>query len=86
MEMADLFAFNVAVSPVDPEPGELGFYDADTQQFVWAANGEVTLGMALCTGGPTGWRTCKSTGTTCNKTGSGCTNPGFIYCYVCDYG
>jgi hypothetical protein len=83
--MADLFAFTVAV--LEPEPAELGFYDPDTQQFVWAGDGEVTLGSALCTRGPAGKNKCQSTGTACNMSGGRCESPGFPNCFIrCDFG
>jgi hypothetical protein len=86
--MADLFAFTVAaVAEVDPEPGELGFYDPDTQQFVWAGDGEVSLGAALCSTWGTGWHTCRSTGTSCTFSGGKDCFSSFNLCYNrCDYG
>ncbi|MER7007501.1 hypothetical protein ABT297_31275 [Dactylosporangium sp. NPDC000555] len=86
--MAELFAFNVAV--LEPEPAaapDLGYYDPQLQQFVWAGDDEVTLGAALCSRGPAGYNRCSSTGTACNMSGSGCQSPGFPNCYIrCDYG
>jgi len=84
--MADLFAFAVAEVAPESEPGDLGRYDPDTQQFVWAGTGEVTLGSALCTFGPYGRTSCKSTGTSCNITGVKCDSV-FNLCFIrCDYG
>jgi len=85
--MADLFAFAVALPSSEAEQDDLGFYDPDTQQFVWAGGGEIELGSALCTHGPAGWHHCTSSGSTCQKTGKkDCYNP-FNLCYAaCDYG
>jgi hypothetical protein len=83
--MADLFAFDVAV--LEPEMEALGHYDSELQQFVWAGDGEVTLGDALCTHSQFGYVTCYSTGTSCVFGGGSCSTAPFAYCWrVCDYG
>jgi hypothetical protein len=83
--MADLFAFDVAV--LEPEMEALGHYDPELQQFVWAGDGEVTLGDAVCTHSQFGYTTCHSTGTSCVIGGTSCSSAPFAYCYrVCDYG
>jgi hypothetical protein len=86
MEMADVFAFTVAVDEPAPDAGELGFYDPDAQQFVWAGDGDVSLGSALCSRSIVGWDTCHSSGTSCTFGHVRCQNS-FGLCYVrCDYG
>lgn len=85
--MADLFAFDVAVLEPEPETEEIGHYDPELQQFVWAGDGEVTLGAALCSRGQYGYTTCRSTGTSCVMGGGSCSTAPFAYCYLtCDYG
>ena len=81
--MTELFAFNVAV--LEPETETLGWYDEDQQQFIWAGDGEVSLGDALCTRGRSPYATCYSTGTSCVM-GGHCTSTA-NNCYArCDYG
>lgn len=83
--MADLFAFDVAV--LEPETEALGHYDPELQEFVWAGDGEVTLGAAVCTKGQYGYISCRSTGTSCVMSGGSCSTAPFSYCYFsCDYG
>jgi hypothetical protein len=87
-KVTELFAFNIAV--LEPEPAtspNLGHYDPQLQQFVWAGDDQVTLGSALCSRGPAGYNFCSSTGTACNMSGSGCESPGFPQCFIrCDFG
>jgi hypothetical protein len=82
--MTQLFAFDVAVTETVGDDA-LGYYDPESQQFVWAGDGEVTLGAALCTKVTSGTRhsACRSTGSSCVYDG-GC--PTGFTCYRCDYG
>jgi hypothetical protein len=80
--MAKPLAFEVAVCGNDPAP--IGFYDSDLQQFVWEADGEVSLGSPLCTTSPTSEKCkCSATSTACSY-GASC--PLGQSGYVCDYG
>jgi hypothetical protein len=82
--MTQVFAFDVAVTE-DAGVDLLGHYDPDLQQFVWAGDGEVSLGAAVCTRTSSGTRyhVCSGGGTACRLIDP-CTagSP----CYRCDYG